>query len=177
MRTAPTDGLSRRRARLVVLLGAIGVIGCLGLVVGLRVARLQAGTERRSSWLDRMEGELREQIARGPAASSGSDPGRWLRDDHAVFDRGRASWRVHSFHFDEGEGGDWSGVGDVAILMDDDGHMLYSRSHFCDGTLPWALGSPDRTPPRPADLGAFLALLRGVTWTTDRDAVASAMPR
>lgn len=167
----------RRWLRIVLVCPLLALVG-LGLWFGLHATRIHGQTRRRAAWLDRAESEIERTIRRGTADPTRSGAAPWLGPDSAVFDRGGAGWRVHTFHHDPGEGADWSGIGNIAVLIDDRGRKYYSRSHFCDGTLPWALslGVLDAPPPRPADCGAFLGLFRPGTWTADRPVVEAAIP-
>jgi hypothetical protein len=165
-----------RRWPWLILAGPLLGLMVLGLWMGVRRVQVQGRTQRRIAWLDRAESEIGQQIQLGLPPSVGSDATKWLGPDTAQFGDGRAAWRVHSFHFDPREGDDWSGIGDLAVVIDDRGRKFYSRSHFCDGTLPWALGSPDSLPPRPDTSDAFLRLFRPGTWTADRSVVETAMP-
>jgi hypothetical protein len=88
-------------------------------------------------------------------------PDGWFSESFALFDQGWVAWRLHSFHWDSDDGWYWSGIGDLVILIDDQGRSHYSRLHFCDGTLGWALGYPFQPlPARPENVDAFLALFK-----------------
>src|SRR5262249_5909161 len=140
------------------------------------VVCVRVRTSSREQWLREQERELANQIQRGRPGPPTLDGQSWLGRDHALLDQGWVAWRVHAFHDDPHEGQDWSGLGDIAIMTDDTGKLCFSRAHFCDGTIPWALGVPPATPPpRPTNVDAFLKLFRPGTWTGDRSYVESAM--
>jgi hypothetical protein len=167
----------RRLWQLLVVTSLLLPIVGAGLFYGWHSVQIWGRTQRRERWLREQEQEVVRQIQAGRPGSTGPDQKAWLGQDHAVFDRGWAAWRVHSFHDDPDHGNSWSGVGDIALLIDDTGKVSYSRFHFCDGTVPWGLGVPPAAPPsRPASAEAFLDLFKPGTWTTDRTAVESAIP-
>lgn len=176
-----TDGKDamRRRARWRRGLPIAGllVILAIGLAVLWFPATAWSRTRARRAWLVGSEAEVRRQLQSGRPAATRVGPDGWYTDQFVLFDQGWAAWRLHSFHWDASEGGDWSGVGDLTVLIDDRGRVLYSRSHFCDGTLGWALGFPIQPlPARPSDLDAFLALFKPGTWTEDRATAEAAIP-
>lgn len=153
-------------------------LSCIGLTLGLSWLRASGYTHRRRAWLDQFERQIQGQLQSDLPAGNPDTVTPWLAPYRAVFDTGSARWQVHTFHDDPGEGGGWSGIGDIAVLIDDRGRKYYSRFHFCDGTVPWALGSPGSPPsPRPENLEAFLARFRPGTWTTDRSEVEAPFPR
>jgi len=134
-------------------------------------------TRARRAWLASQEAEIRRFMSSGRVSPNRPGPDNWFDNNFALFDDGWAVWRLNTFHSDQGQDADWAGVGDIAVLIDGQGKAHYSRFHFCDGTLGWALGYPlSPLPPRPASIDAFLALFKPGTWTDDRPAVEAAIP-
>ncbi|MFO0889216.1 MAG: hypothetical protein U0790_08760 [Isosphaeraceae bacterium] len=168
-------GPSRRR-RWLLFTGTLIATG-LAVVLLWQPIAWWGSTRARRAWLANRDAEIRRFMAGGRVSPTRPGADDWFDHDFALFDRGWAVWRLNTFHSDPGEGSGWGGVGDIAILIDDQGRAHYSRSHFCDGSLGWALGYPlQPLPPRPADVGSFLALFKPGTWTDDRAAVEAAVP-
>lgn len=149
-----------------------------GLYYGWQTVDAWQRTERRQHWLTEQEHAVHRRIQDGRPGPSPTYGGAWLGPDFALFDQGWVIWKVHSFHDDPGSGTTWEGLGDIAVMTAETGSTFYSRFHFCDGTVPWGLGVEPGSPPRqprPANLGAFLALFKPGTWTADRKVVEPAV--
>ena len=147
--------IRRARGRRGLLIAGSVLVLALGLGAFWFPATPWSRTRARRAWLSASEAEVRAQLLKGRPAPPRPAPDDWLADSFALFDQGWAAWRLNSFHWDVAEGRDWTGIGDLVVLIDDQGRARYSRFHFCDGTLKWALGSPlGPPPPRPANLDA-----------------------
>jgi hypothetical protein len=165
--------ITRRHAALIAGFLAIASVG---VVFGWNPATSWLRRRSRRAWLVREEAEIRRQMQAGRPAPTRTGAENWISDSAALFDQGWVVWRLHSSHWDEDQGG-WFPIGDLTILVDDQGRKSYSRLHFCDGTLRWGLGPVEYTWPQPKDRDAFLALFPPGTWTDDRSAVEAAIPR
>ncbi len=167
----------RFRRRWGLLIASAMIATAVGTVLFWNPIAQANRTRARRAWLASKEAEIRRFMANGRVSPNRPGPDNWFDRDFALFDDGWAVWRVNSFHSDPGEGAGWGGAGDIVVLVDGKGKSHYSRSHFCDGTLGWALGHPMQPlPPRPANIEAFLALFKPGTWTDDRPAVEAAIP-
>jgi hypothetical protein len=152
------------------------MLGAVGLAIGWYANAHWFRTRARRAWLVREETEIRRQLQAGRPNPTRPGAGNWLSDNFILFENGWAAYRLHSFHSDPDGGDSWSGLGDITVLIDGQGQATYSRFHFCDGTLGWALGYPlQPLGGRPANREAFLALFPPGTWTDDRAAVETAI--
>jgi hypothetical protein len=165
--------ISRRQVGLIAALVAMAAVG---LVFGWKPATTGLRTKARRAWLVEQEAELRTRLQAGRPAPTTVGAENWISDSAALFDKGWAVWRLHSAHWDDDEWG-WAAIGDITILVDDQGRTSYSRLHFCDGTLRWGLGPIEHAVPQPKNRDAFLALFPPGTWTDDRAAVEAAVAR
>jgi hypothetical protein len=163
--------------RSILLIAAMLIASVVGIALSWQPIARWSRARARRAWLASNEAEIRRFMANGRVSPNRPGPDNWFDNDFALFDDGWAVWRLNSFHSDPSEGAGWAGVGDIAVLVDGQGKAHYSRSHFCDGTLGWALGYPMQPlPPRPANIEALLALFKPGTWTDDRPAVEAAIP-
>jgi hypothetical protein len=94
--------------------------------------------EQRAAWLQRSAEELSELVSRVPADDKSLQLAPWRELQVIRFQTGWALGRVRTSHEDEGRshlelGG---GLGDIAVLVDDQGRVRYSRRHWCSGQLP-----------------------------------------
>jgi hypothetical protein len=170
------DSLLRLSRRWSLGLAGLLILGAVGLPVGWYASAYWFRTRARRAWLVNKEAEIRRQleVSRPNPTHPGAD--NWLSDNFVLFENGWAAWRLHSFHSDPDGRDSWSGLGDITVLIDDQGKATYSRFHFCDGTLGWALGYPlQPLRGRPANREAFLALFQPGTWTDDRAGVEAAI--